>query len=398
MTTASALHKTAPTNRQVKHILWREIRAAHAKAVFPLGGRVLTQEIHLGDEWFAIGFTAPDYDPDRFQGFHQTHVLAIMDEAAGISKPVRDGIDGILSSEHTRLLEIGNPTDPTSGFAESFKTADVHKITISAFDTPNFTTFGITEADIESGAWEAKITGDLPAPYLVTPAWVAARFRRWRPSSPQYQARVLAQFPEDRDDTLIPLRFIEAAVERTLEPIGDVELGVDPARYGPDESVVYRRQGPVFRLQDYWGKAGAVETQGRITEAWRRSGAVVVKVEENGLGGPIGDNLVEYGLPLELVDVNATAYENDEYGNLRAEMYWILRERAEDGELDLDPDDDVAQAQLASIRYRYGRRGLKFIESKDDAKARGQSSPDRADAIAIANVNSGSREAVFRVS
>ena len=394
---SSLVVTTAPTNRQVKNILWREIRTAHARAAFPLGGKLLTQQLEFADDWFALGFTAPEYDPERFQGLHQMHVLVIIDEAAGVSKTVRDGITGLLSGAHTRLLEIGNPTDPTSGFADSFRSADVHKISISAFDTPNFTTFGITETDIEEGTWEAKVTGDYPYPALVTPAWVANRYRRWRPLSPQYQSRVLAQFPEESDDTLIPLRFIEAAVERTLEPVGDVELGVDPARYGPDESVIYRRQGPVFRLVDTWGKAGAVETQGRITAAWRKTGAVTIKVEENGLGGPIADNLEGDGVPIEKIDVAGGAYENDEYGNLRAEMYFALAERAEDGSLDLDPEDDMAAAQLASLRYKFGRKGLKFLESKDEMKARRLPSSDRADAIAIANIESGSRRAVFHV-
>ncbi len=269
---------TAPTNRQVKNILWREIRKAHADATFPLGGTLLTQQLELAEDWYAIGFTAPEYDPDRFQGMHAPHTLVIADESSGISKEVQEGIDGVLSGGHSRRLDIGNPTDPTSYFAGNFRSAGVHKITISAFDTPNFIEFGITEEDIADGTWETKLTGPLPHPYLISPEWVASRYHRWHPTSPQYTARVLAQFPEESDRTLIPLRQIEAAVARTLEPVGDIELGVDPARYGSNESVIYKRQGPVFRLHSAWGKAGAVETQGRITAAWRGAGAASVSL------------------------------------------------------------------------------------------------------------------------
>ena len=49
--------------------------------------------------------------------------------------------------------------------------------------------------------------------FEVTPQWVAKRYQRWGKDSPLYQARVLGQFPEQGDDTLIPLSWIEAAVK-----------------------------------------------------------------------------------------------------------------------------------------------------------------------------------------
>jgi hypothetical protein len=42
------------------------------------------------------------------------------------------------------------------------------------------------------------------------------------------------------------------------------------------------------------------------------------------------------------------------------------------------------QAQLAGIRYRHTPAGRVEIESKEDAKKRGQSSPDRAEALVLA--------------
>jgi len=41
---------TAPTDRQVRGILWSEIRQAHANAVYPLGGRMRTQELEMDEE------------------------------------------------------------------------------------------------------------------------------------------------------------------------------------------------------------------------------------------------------------------------------------------------------------------------------------------------------------
>ena len=216
----SVVITTAPTDRQVSGILWKEIRAAHQRAKVPLRGECLTQELRLDTDWWAIGFTAPEYTADKFQGFHAEYILVIADEASGISEDIFEAIDGVLTSDQSRLLMIGNPTNPAGRFHKEFAGTDAARITIDAFNTPNFTRYGITEQDILSGTWQEKITGPLPAPYLVTPGWVSDRAKRWGIESPLYKARVLAEFPVSSADTLISLHLIEAAVERTL-PEGD---------------------------------------------------------------------------------------------------------------------------------------------------------------------------------
>ena len=196
---------TGPTDRQVKGILWKEIGIAHARARWPLDGQCLTQELKLDRDWWAWGFTAPHTDPERFQGFHESNVLVIIDEASGVSSDIYLAIEGVLTSSNSRKLEIGNPTDSLSAFGESFKTPGVHKIALAAWDTPNFTAFGITEEDLAHDTWQAKVTGELPYPNLVTPEWAATRHKRWGPDSPHYVSRVKGGFPPSSPNALISL-------------------------------------------------------------------------------------------------------------------------------------------------------------------------------------------------
>lgn len=81
--------------------------------------------------------------------------------------------------------------------------------------------------------------------------------------------------------------------------------------------------------------------------------------------------------------VGRPAREGDRFLNLRAELYWGLRERAAAGRLVL-PQDDLLLRQLGELRYRYDSRGRLKLESKDELKKRGVPSPDRADALALA--------------
>jgi len=143
----SLVISTAPTDRQVKGILWQEVAVAYASAWFKLGGTILKQELWAGPDQRALGFTATE--TTKFQGWHCPNILFILDEAAAISQDIYNGVDSCLASGiKRRRLEIGNPTDPRSPFCKSFKTKGIKNLSFSAYDTPNFTHFGITEEDI----------------------------------------------------------------------------------------------------------------------------------------------------------------------------------------------------------------------------------------------------------
>ena len=58
------------------------------------------------------------------------------------------------------------------------------------------------------------------------------------------------------------------------------------------------------------------------------------------------------------LELRVVAYKGDEapidkerFVNARAEDYWTLRERFEQGEIDIDPDDDKLGAELGSVKW-----------------------------------------------
>ncbi len=173
---------TAPTGRQVKRILWQEIRRAHVKATVRLGGDLLEQELTIDGKWYAFGFSSDE--PTNFSGLCADWVLFGVDEATSIPSETSGAIDGVHSGGQTCLLAIGNPADGSSAFAVRTAKADptTKAVTISAYDTPNFTPPSITEADIASGAWEEKIAAarGLPHSRLVALAFAAKAYHTCR--------------------------------------------------------------------------------------------------------------------------------------------------------------------------------------------------------------------------
>ena len=378
---------TAPTWRQVEKLIWKEIRSAYREAVIPLGGNLLpkTPELHLiHDEWYAAGLSTNE--PDRFQGFHEEHILVIVDEAAGVNLEIYEAIEGILTSSGARLLLIGNPTAIGTPFYDAFTKPGYQTFHVSAYDTPNFTAYGITPDDIASDTWQAKMQG-VPYPRLITPQWVSDRYKAWGESSAPYQVRVLGNFPQQGEDTLIPLLWIELAMERWEDtPDGSpVQIGVDVAAYGSDKTVIAVRKGNKLCELHVYSQKNTRETAGLVQIASREHNTSRIAVDEIGIGRGVVDSLEEACYENVGVNVSERSSDSERWHNLRAELWCGLRDRLDpDKEPIALPPDDELLSELAGVRYKVDSRGAIQIESKDDMRKRLGRSPDRADAVVLA--------------
>jgi hypothetical protein len=378
---------TAPTGDQVRAVLWQEVARAHSSGHLP--GRLNQTEwwVTLPDgreELVGIGRKPAEHNPSAMQGIHERYVLVVIDEAGGVPSSLWAAIDGLLSNEECRLLAIGNPDDPTSEFArECAPGSGANVIRISAFDTPNFT-----------GEW----VPDAARHRLTSRIWVEEKRRKWGEDNPFYISKVLGLFPEIAEDVLIPPAWIRAAQSRDLTAAADdpIELGVDVGG-GGNKSVIAHRHGPVVRILTRDRDPNTMATTGRVIDAIRRTSAETAKVDKYGIGYSVVDRAAEIAGDtmqprttreaascVDGVLVGQPATDSESFANLRAEGYWGLRERFQDGTIDLDPDDDDLAAQLVDIRWKRTSAGKILIESKEEMMKRGRASPDEADAVMLA--------------
>jgi len=360
---------TAPTYKQVHAVLWEEIRRRRKQG--NLTGRVLQSDEWKLDDGTLVGYGRKPADTDEhgFQGIHRRYVLVIIDEACGVPEQLWTAAEAITTNDDCRILAIGNPDDPNTEFGAVCKPGSGwHVIGISAFETPNFTDEPVPKH---------------VRPLLLSPEWVEDKRKRWGETSPRYVAKVLGEFPELGDDTLISPRWIEAAQQRQLEAGGRPVLGVDVARFGSDRTIIYLGRGPVGRVIGDHAYTRTTETTGRVINAIRDHHAAETRVDGVGVGGGVVDELLEQGYDVVDMQSGAAAADNQHYANARAEWWWGLRERFEQGDIDLDADDDQLAAQLGAMKYKFTARGQVLIESKDDMRKRGLPSPDRADAMML---------------
>jgi len=385
---------TAPTNRQVRGILWKEIRTAHGAALVPLGSKPLTQSLTLEPNWFAIGFTTTDYDPDRFKGYHEKHILVVADEAAAITDPIFTAIDGVLTGYKPRLLMIGNPTNLDGRMARAIQGAghDTNVINVSAFQTPNLVLSDITMEDIRSGAWEGKWSEYAPFREerymgLCDPPWVAKMYDQWGEGTPQWSSLVLGQLPEMGDDTLIWRNWVQAAHIRHLfnEP-EDAPLvaGLDVAGPGEDETVLTIRQGRNVLEQKGWVDKDARGPVARHLSLYRAKLQHVV-IDVDGIGWYMARHLDDLGFKVVEFNASPPSLKDEIFVNLKAENYWGLRERFEAGHIS-GTSHEVLRRQLVTMKWEVDSRGRIQIESKKKMKARGLPSPDYAESLMLAYV------------
>ena len=418
---------TAPTFRQVRHILWRQIHRLYRPVAETLGGKMLDTRWELSDDRYAMGLSADS--ADQFQGFHSPNVFIVVDEAEGVGDEIYEAIESVMTSADPLLLLIGNPTTMTGAFRRAFyEERQIYRaITISALDSPNVQ------------------AGRVVIPGLTTPRWIEERLQIWGEENPVYRARVLGEFPEQGENTLLKLSDVEAATQRphprieyrpgsnslpegegTAElplpeeegvccslplegegwgggenpgvaarplPAGgddEVILAVDVARFGADRSVILRRRGDCVEDIRVLRQMDTMQLAGWVSAAIRECNPAQVYVDEIGVGAGVVDRLRELGHPVRGVNVAHKAQQDGLYVNLRAEGYWTLRQRFMSGRISI-PADNQLVGELAALRYDYDSQGRIKMESKDEMRKRNLPSPDKADALMLAFLAPSSR-------
>lgn len=376
---------TAPSVKQVHAILWEEIRKIHAKAKLP-------GEVQISDNWIIgrrlVGFgrKPQDHDRDAFQGLHRKYVLVIIDEACGVPEWLWLAASAITTGDHCRILAIGNPTDPSSYFRKICRpNSGWNTIKVSVLDSPRFTGEYLPPEVIED---------------LTGPGWVEDSKVELGEGSALWQSKVLGEFPDVDEFSVIPMGWIEDAQRRWVDwdeagrPLGDgtrLILGADIARFGGDRTAFAHRYGHVITEVKTMPKRDTIGTAQMAAAAMDQGKGDLAVVDTNGVGAGTYDALkksghycmgINVGNRTSLVDTSGQI----EFYNLRAALMWRLREALDPARspiLCLPPDDQLA-VDLSSPRWKTVPGGKIVIESKDELRKRIGRSPDRGDAVALA--------------
>ena len=427
---------TAPTARQIRDTLWREVTALYKAAstgpckeqpngsllwragLEGLGGKLNEMPasgLRFPDGSQVLGFSTNS--PERMAGTSGEHLLYLIDEASGVEQPIFDAIEGNRAGDASVVM-FSNPTRTSGYFFEAFHGRNKlywHRVTISSEDTPN------------------AVSGKKEIPGLATRAYIFEKRDEWGPDAkndPRYQVRILGQFPRTSVNQIVPLERIEAGkkawylfaaeilgrhglaeepgrwkdIVRSTEELrrvqeawrvsasGPLTFGVDPAWQGDDQTVIFARRGlrmlrpDVLKFTDGKDVADAVM---RMVRAYRRGAdeRPRVRIDAIGIGAAAVERLREEP-EIVLIEINSSkpAARPEDYRNLRTEMLFSTAQWLKAGG-GFEPDPEL-ERDLGAATYIINLMGQSEAEPKKAIKKRLGRSPDRGDAFSLCTYDS----------
>lgn len=395
---------TAPTKQQLHDVLWSEVdKWMNNSPLLPMllkWTKTYVYMIGYEKRWFAVARTATK--PENMQGFHEDNMLFIVDEASGVADPIMEAITGTLAGENNKLLLMGNPTKTSGTFYDSH-TADRALYRCHTVNSEN-----------------SKRTNKEN---------IAAMKRKYGAESNVVRVRVYGEFPSQEDDVFIPISWLEQSVKTEvsvptakalgiykndkgeLQPqdtsgIYRIEIGCDVARFGDDKTCIGYRINEVVRIYKKYNGKDTTWTASNITMLYKMlkhnykfKGQIGVKVDDGGVGGGVTDQLKAWKKTepqvyedMVILPVNfGVTIKHQYYADSTTYMMGVVRDLIEpydeagnkhNPEIILPNDDDVI-GQLSCRKYEFLSNGKQKVESKQEMKNRGLTSPDEGDCILL---------------
>lgn len=372
---------TASAWRQLTKFLWPEIAKWDGRVKWEkLGGKpndwqVMKQNLTRGAT--AEAFAVASNNADLIEGAHAQRIVYVYDEAKAIADKTWNATEGAFSSagedtdSEAFALAISTPGEPIGRFY------DIHA------RKPGYEDWWTRHVTLEEALRAGRISHE----------WAEQRARQWGEDSAIYQNRVLGQFASSSEDTVIPLPWVEAAVERWRawadeghpELEGVRTLGVDIGR-GGDASCAALRKGLVVVQLEKWTNRDTMQSAGKVISL--QPGRDTINVDVIGVGAGVVDRLREQNYIVNGVNFGAGTDKTDKSGevemlNVRAAAWWKMRELLEPPSDVMLPPDDMMMGDLIAPSYTYTSSGQLQVESKIKIKSRLNRSPDVGDAVVL---------------
>jgi hypothetical protein len=374
---------TASAWRHLEVYLWPEIHKWAGRIDFetlgraPYNPRTELLDLRLKLNHGAATAVASN-QPERIEGAHAEELLYLLDEAKIVPPPTWDSIEGAFSNagpdtpDNAYAFAMSTPGPPAGRFY------DIHR------RAPGYEDWWTRHVTLEEAVASGRISRQ----------WADQRRAQWGADSAVYHNRVLGEFHASDEDSVIPLAWLEAAIERWHEwdragrpsPGGPLWTGVDVGR-GGDESVLAHRDGWAITLEGNRRR----DTMSQVAALQGLEGRAIIDVI--GLGAGVFDRLREVGARPLAYTGSGKAPARDRSGkygftNIRSAAYWHLRELldpAYEPVLALPPDDlMISDLTTPTWDVDTGVPPKIKVEPKDKVVARLGRSPDRGDAIAMA--------------
>ena len=363
---------TASTSPQLESKTWAQIATWAKRSItrdwFDVStGRGSMKMTHKErpESWNCFAQTARAENAESFAGLHaaDSSPFFLVDESSGVPDAIHEVMLGAMTDGEPFLLAFGNPTRNTGWFHSAFN-AQRHRWTTRQVDSRSVQITNKTQI----AQWVEDFGED----------------------SDFVKVRVRGVFPTASSLQFISRELVDNAAAREFSepPRQAIVVGVDPARFGDDASVIFTRIGrdartiAPIRLRGVDTMTLAARVSEHVNTLRAAGRLVIVNVDGGGGGGGGGvvDRLRSVGFDVNEVQFGSRAMDPRKYANRRAEIWGEMRDWLAGGCL---PKDEELATDLTSVEYAFNQHDAIQLERKESMKARGLASPDTADALAV---------------
>jgi hypothetical protein len=371
---------TAKTGKQLKDVFWSELAKVQSLAVkcdedpetlnelqqsFTIQAELMFANLPAnkgrGQRWFCRAVTinaksSPEEQGEALAGRHEDYQLFVLDEASGIPDAVFKPVEGTLTGILNVVFMIFNPTR-TTGFAVRSHYEEKDKWVTVRWNS--------AESEIVSKSHIENLA-------------------RYGVDSPTYRCRVLGLPPYADKNTLIPMDWVMAAVERWREkeitPLESAPLilGCDVGG-GGDKSVIISRQGGLVEHPIYNNAKDSTIVEDWVAGEYDRKGSNGGVLDVIGIGHGVFWRLHKRGYNIRPGDARRQARDPERFFNARAEACWRLREQFEKGTIAIPDCQDLVD-QCGAIKYFPEQKNK--VQLKSEIVREQGHSPDEFDALA----------------
>ena len=370
---------TASTWRQLSKYLWPEVQKWARRIKWDKVGREpFRQKIELLDLSLKLNtgeaFALASDKPELLEGAHASNLLYIFDEAKTIPVGTWDAVEGAFSAGECMFLSFSTPGEPSGRF----------------YDIQS------SKAGYQDW-WTRRVSlEEAVAAGRISRSWANDRKEQWGENSAVYINRVLGDFAATGEDSVIPLTWVEEAVDRwniwndAGRPGAQIRVGVDVARYGEDKTTMAPviKSGEILAVPEirYSSLEDTMQTTGRVVGILEHGGYAVVDVV--GLGAGVVDRLREMQKNVKSFNAAGRSDKTDVSGelgfvNLRSAAWWWMREALSPNSKNpiALPNDPLLIGDLTTPRWKIASLGKIAVESKDEIRKRIGRSTDAADGV-----------------
>ena len=273
---------TANTETQLKTKTWAELGKWYhmfiAKEFFAFTATALFSKDTAHERQWRIDMVPwSERNTEAFAGLHnkERRILVVFDEASAIPDVIWETTEGALTDANTEIIwcVFGNPTRNTGRFRECFP------------------------GQRHSKAWKTKQV-DSREVSLTNKDQIQAWIDAYGEDSDFVRIRVKGVFPRTGEMEFISSEDVAEAASRDPDshPHDPLVIGVDVARYGANETVIFFRKGRDARCIQPVRLRGAsvVQVAAKVPRSVARIRIDAVFVDGGGVGGGVVDNLGLY--------------------------------------------------------------------------------------------------------